>query len=408
MKLSRSTGFLLALLLVVGLLILGRSALRGDAAPRPARLTGPILLWHRWDEGQTAALLQAIANFEQAFPGVRVVVVRQPADELLSRYTDAVDNGFGPDLLLGPAEWLPQLVQAHAVDPFPPALAQELANGLFPGALRTGQDGDATYATPLALRIWALYYNRSLVETPPLTLDDLLLQAGQGLNVGVGTSFEAALWGLGTMGGALYDDAGRLLVDKEGFTSWFTWLKNAQTNESFVLSSNQEGLRRFFLEGKLAYLVDRSEAWTELTAGLPENALGVRPLPSGPGGPATPLLRAHALYLNPESSRGQRLISQELVRFLTAKEQQTLLMRRGGVIPVRRDVRINSRLNPEMYAFATQARTAIPWRNDPLLLWLLEDQGDIYAQVLDGIRTPAEAVDWLEAALQEQQAAEGE
>ncbi len=70
-------------------------------------------------------------------------------------------------------------------------------------------------------------------------------------------------------------------------------------------------------------------------------------------------------------------------------------MRWAGLTPTHQDVRINIRLNPEIYAFALQAKTAIPWTDDPLLTWLLTTGDKTYVQALEGVLTPNEAANEL-------------
>lgn len=155
------------------------------------------------------------------------------------------------------------------------------------------------------------------------------------------------------------------------------------------------------MQGDLAYLVDDYEGWRTLSAGESGIAIGVRLLPEGPGGSAGPLLRTEALFFNPVSSDRQQQVARALGLFLLSREEQTLLMRRARLVPVRRDVRINSRLNPEIAAFAAQANSAIPWRDDPLLTWLLSAGDDVYLQALEGVLSPANAVSELAARMQE-------
>lgn len=398
---NRIFSTLTSLLILLSLGYLVRAVLADGQAARVGNLAGTLLVWHSWDDERAAALTQSIRKFEEANPGVQVLIFRLDPAELLSRYSSAAANGFGPDLLIGPSEWLPNLLSARVIMPADAATEAKVWEWVQPETGRTLRSQGRLYGLPIARRTSALLYNRTMVERPARSLDELLAQAGSGLGVGIGTAFESGLWGIGASGGQLYEDDSGLVLGQSGLVNWLTWLRNAQNNPSFVMSSNQEGLRELFAEGKLAYLVDDYDGWRALIAREGDFAVGVRALPEGPGGSASPLLRTEALFLNPVSSARQQQVARNLALFLLGKEEQTLLMRRAGLVPVHRDVRINSRLNPEIAAFAAQADTATPWTVDPLLAWLLTAGDETYLQALEGVLSPAEAVADLAARMQE-------
>lgn len=392
---NRLFGIFTALLILLSLFVVGRTALSDGQAVRADDLAGPLLVWHSWMDERAEELAQAKIKFEELHPGVQVVLAAYPQNELYARYAAAAVNGFGPDLLIAPGEWLPDLLAGALISPVETAAKTQSSRWFREDVLRTLRSQNQLFGLPFALRTRALFYNKKMVERPAATLDELLAEAGGGTGVGIGSSFEGALWGLGTAGGGLYNDKGEVVVDAQALGSWLTWMKNAQNNPAIVTSTNQEGLRQLFVSGDLAYLVDDTDAVRLLASSVQTGTLGVRSLPGGPGGPATPLLRTDALFFSPASSPRQRDAANSLALFLTGKEQQTLLMRRAGVTPAHQDVRINVRMNPEISAFAFQAKTAIAWTDDPLLAWLLTDGDEAYVQALEGVLTPGEAADLL-------------
>ncbi|MFZ1756601.1 MAG: extracellular solute-binding protein [Caldilineaceae bacterium] len=400
---NRVLTILATLLILFSLLFVLRTALTDGATARVKDLAGPLLVWHSWTGTRAEVLEQSKAKFEELHPGLQVILVFHPQDELYARYAAATANGFGPDLLIAPGEWMADLLADDLIRPVDTAVEAQSIRWFREETRRGLRSGNRLYGLPFALRTRALFYNKKLVERPALTLDELLAQAGAGAGVGIGSSFEGALWGLGTTGGQLYNDKGEVFIDVPGLTSWLTWLRNAQNNPAFIMSTNQDGLRELFVNGNLSYLVDDSDAVRVLASQMQTGTLAVRALPSGPGGAATPLLRTESFFFSPVSSPRQKQAANALALFWVGKEKQTLLMRQAGLIPSHQDVRINIRLNPEIYAFASQVKTAIPWTDDPLLAWLLTTGDETYVQALEGVLTPNEAVNTLAAAMASKQ-----
>ena len=396
---NRIFGILTSLLILLSLFFVLRTALSDGQTVQADDLAGPLLVWHSWMDERAEVLTQAKTKFEALHPGVRVVLVAHPQGELYARYAAAAVNGFGPDLLIAPGEWLPDLLAGGLVRPVDPSIEAQTGRWFREETRRTLRSQNRLYGLPFALRTRALFYNKKLVVRPAGTLDELLVQAGAGAGVGIGSSSESGLWGLGTAGGELYNDKGEVVVDVPAYANWLTWLKNAQNNPAFVMSTNQDGLRELFVAGDLAYLVDESDAVRLLSSGMQTDTLAVRTLPAGLRGTATPLLRTDALFFSPASSPRQQQAANSLALFLAGKEQQTLLMRRAWLIPAHQDVRINIRLNPEISTFVSQAKTAVPWTGDPLLTWLLTTGDEMYVQALEGVLTPSEAAAGLADAL---------
>lgn len=357
--------------------------------PSDGRLSGRILLWHSFDEADTVVLGQILAKFGEIYPDVQVVSAAVPPDDLLTRYEYTAAQGLGPDLLIGPNDWVYELAQDELIQD----ISREMSDTrvYLASAVETlrlsdpslSQDPVPLYGLPLSLRPVALYYNTQLVSTPATTLEELLAHAADEQPVALNTDFDEAFWGVKAFGGQLFDESGRVILDQGGFANWLNWLKNAQSAPGMILNKDDLTLRELFIEEKAAYYVAGPEILPLLQEQM-EGTLGVVPLPAGPHDRSGPLLRVEAIMFNPASSDNQSELALELAEFLTNAEQNTVLMRETGRVPANGRVRVDPRAFPVVAGFAAQAGSAVPMSNLPQMALVGELGNNTYTEVLQG------------------------
>lgn len=343
-----------------------------------------IMLWHGWNEAETAVLTQSLAVFADIHPEIKVIAVAVPANELEQRYTATATSGLGPDVLIAPSDWLSTLYDANLIRAIDPNSAS--GNNYLKSSLDVLTIDDQLYGLPLSLRTAALYYNTTLVETPAKNLEDLLAEAQEGKLVAMGTRFERVFWGIQGFGPNIFTTLTETTETPPhlSFVKWLVWLKLAQDTPGVIISRDDIALRQLFAEGRAAYYVGFPEDLALLQEALGETAVGVVPLPAGPDGQAGPLLHVEAMLFNPHSTRNQMEAALVLGRFLTNEEQGAVLMRETQRVPANRQVRVDRQTNPVVWGFSQQARTAvIPPKSPP---WnIIETAGnDVYTAVLAG------------------------
>jgi arabinogalactan oligomer/maltooligosaccharide transport system substrate-binding protein len=274
-------------------------------------LTGRILLWHAYDDNAAAALDDIFARFAELNPQTLVKVLHFASEEeMMAQFLDAADGGLGPDVLITSSEWVPSLVQADLLRPVD-GLPDEVRARFMPDALALLEVDDRLYGLPESVNTSVLFYNKRLVEQPATTLDALLAEATSGNYVGMSADFADAFWGVGTFGGRLFADDGRIMLDRGGFANWLEWLKNVGERPGVVVDGDLAFLRSEFLAGAIAYMIADSDQFPLLSAEMGD-ALGVAPLPSGPVGSATPFLSADAIFVSSASSDEQARLAAAL------------------------------------------------------------------------------------------------
>jgi len=354
---------------------------------------GRILLWHSWTTTEAETLNGILQKFSEIHPDITVITQAVAPENLFQQYAQAARLGLGPDVFIGPGEWLVPLAdQGLILDvlPFKPRTDDYLSR-----AVGSMTYNDGLYGLPLALRPMAMYYNNRLVDAPAANLDEWLAQAANGRAVAMDVNFVPAFWGIQAFGGRLFDETGRVTLNEGGFTNWLRWLQNAQNSPGMILSRDNASLRDLFFSGKAAYYTGSPDDLAAAREALGADNVAVAPLPAGPVGPSGPLLNVEAIYFNPASRAQQTEQSLLLAAYLTNNNQATTLLREVSRVPANRTVTVDPRLHPAEAGFATQARTSVAVSNLPQKNMVVTLGDDLYRAALAGVVDILEATDTL-------------
>ncbi len=349
-------------------------------------LQGDILLWHSWDVSGTETLARLTEEFEAIHPATHVVTIGVPPDDLLNGYKNTARLGLGPDLLLAPNPWIPELVAEDLIRPLPP---QDLETFEFiPAAADTLIYEGNSYGLPLTMSPIMLYVNTELAPQPVATLDELLAAAGAEKTVGLNINFDAAYWGIQTMGAGLFSEDGVLQLNASGLEAWLNWLAKARETPGMILTRDDAVLYQMFTEGELAYYIAVPEQLPEFREllntqnedGELVERVAIYPLPAGDEGEAGPIMVTESFLFSPASTAQQAETALALASFLTSAEQGTELMRALELAPASRETRVNSRIYPVSSSVFLQGETAValPAELDSEL-WLLAGNAMITA-----------------------------
>lgn len=362
-----------------------------DAAP----LTGRVVIWHNWTGEREAAALQArLTQFNTVYPDITIIERAMPTPRLEREFIAQARLGLGPDIIIGPSLWQMRFVEHELLYELTANNQPDLTPYL-PAAINQIRLNNSLYALPLGMQSYVLYYNKDRVDTPPTTLDMMLTQARSGHSIAIPTTFYAAFWGVSAFGGQLFDDTGRVVLNRGGFANWLSWLKEAQTIPTVILNHDDDLLYEMFIAGEADYYVGSSTRLLSLFDALGQETVGVASLPAGPANPSGPFLQAEAMMFNAASSPRQRTLAMALAQFLTNAEQQTELARQSGRIPVNNQVQIDGRFFPTVAALAAQSRTAVPLPLTQQMIDVTTIGDEIYNRALEGLIGVNEAAEEL-------------
>ena len=359
-----------------------------------AALVGTVKLWHSWAGKDGDALAAIVERFRQTRPNVQVETVFVDYGDLAQAYSEAVKNGDGPDLILGPNWWIRELAAAKVLLPIENQISAQERAQFIPASIDNLVWEGMLYGLPTDYETVALYFNRRLLDggSPPGTVEDLIQLAAASPSQGAGiyASFYHLTWGIAAYGGVLFDEDGRVVLEQfPGTAEFLTWLQRADGTEGIFVSLDYGMLMDRFKKEEYALFIDGPWSIGELRQRFGED-LGVTTLPAGPSGPARPWLSADGVFLNPTTTIEQQELALTFARHLTNAESASKLARIAGRLPAHRDANLSN--DPLLKGFAEQAGNAVSQPHYPELDEVWGYANDMVTQVLRGSATPAEAV----------------
>ena len=134
-----------------------------------------VTIWYAYNQGgaEEQAFMQVIQNAEAAYPGLDIVPEFHPFGSLFTDYETAVQAGNGPDMYVAPNDSLGDYARKGVILNIDAYLQGQLGN--FSQVAIDGMKVDGSlYGIPESAKALALYYNKSLISTPPTTTAELL------------------------------------------------------------------------------------------------------------------------------------------------------------------------------------------------------------------------------------------
>ena len=145
---------------------------QGDSGPAP-----DLVLWTGMGD-QELAVLRKITEEFNVKNGLHVSIVKVPFNELKIKYQIAAPAGQGPDLVIGPQDWIGAMATADIIEPLTPGeLTDEQKEGYNPKSLESMTYQGKMYGLPMLMETLAIIYNKKLVSKPPETMEELIQAA---------------------------------------------------------------------------------------------------------------------------------------------------------------------------------------------------------------------------------------
>lgn len=303
--------------------------------PTEEIIRGTVSIRHSWNEIQLPLLAQIIKHFQSYYPDVMFDVLYVPAEILYDKYASDTREGIGPTLLLGPAEWGPQLYNEGLIADITEYFDNNLLVSLNQPALGLAQINSRLVGLPYTIQGVVLYRNKDVITIKPNTFDDFVTLAqtsSQGAVLGayLERSFFYSGAHLNGLGGQLVD-----INNMPGFNNgkgvqWLELLKELEQAGPTCFHTDDDLDR--FKAGTVGWIIDGTWSLPDLVTSLGAEKLAIDPWPTYQGGHLSGYVRSENIFLNAHAKNDDLHAAIKFMGFLVSSEAQTQFLQ-AGLIP---------------------------------------------------------------------------
>jgi ABC-type glycerol-3-phosphate transport system substrate-binding protein len=323
------------------------------------------------------AIRKQLDQFQALHPELRVEVQPTPdaanhRHQLYVQWLNA--RAADPDVLQLDVVWTPEFAAAGwilSLDRFHPR-----TDDFFPVTLAANRWNGALFALPWFVDAGMLYWRTDVMPHAPIDVDDLRRLAARGMRehripfgfVWQGARYEGLvtvfLEQLGAFGGAILDDAGRVVVDSDRAVAALVEMRDSiyvdEIVPASVLTWQEEQARLAFQNGQAVFMRNWPYAYSLLQHPAQSRVAGrfaIAPIPATRTGSPTAALGGSVLAINANS--GDADAAYRLIEFLLAPAQLLDRARVAGEYPPRPTMYEGTGLGDALQLDATEARRVI-------------------------------------------------
>ena len=338
----------------------GASAAPSDGIGLPVQLAGDLTIWHAYGSSggnaEFKAFSRIIEGIELLNPDLNLTVLEVPFADIYKKFETESAAGGGPDLFIGPNDSVGSQARGGFLVDLTGKIDTVVENSneiSVNGSMVNVNGTDGLYMVPESLKAVAMYYDTETVPTAPASTEDLTTFVTGGGKVGIisGAYFG---WGwYGAFGGEIFDAEGKCAATANtGVADALQYVLDLKTAGALV-DADYGKVNDAFLNKEVDVIMNGNWTLGDYKAARP--ALGVGPLPAGPGGAAATMTGVDGWYIN-SASKNQDLaisVAQELV----SQASQTIYVDVAGHVPANKNISI---IDPLVKAFSEAINTGDP------------------------------------------------
>ncbi len=303
--------------------------------PTPDFTQGTLTIWHSLKDEEIQTLVQVIADFQDIYPDTKFDVLYLPESILLERYMQAAQDGTGPVMLLGPANWSPPLVEAGLVKDLDNLVDSVLVERLNPAGREVGKVGDFQAGLPYTLDGVVLFRNNEMILSASDTWEDLIMNAQSATGEDqVGAFLDRGFYYSGGhllgIGGQLMNPDGSPAFNSDKGLDWIDLLISFDQAGPTDFLTNQDFER--FGQGLAGYLIETASNREALADQIGSQSLVIDRWPAFGEGRLSGFLTADLFYINVNTHLDSVLLAEVFGNYLLSPDAQARLSM-AGMIP---------------------------------------------------------------------------
>jgi arabinogalactan oligomer/maltooligosaccharide transport system substrate-binding protein len=363
-------------------------------------LKGELTLWHGWTGAEADTLNNdVLPAWQAAHPNVKITTLAVPFDQLKNKYQTEAATGGGPDLLIGPADWVGELATAELIRPLDDLVDATALGGYIPATVDGLRYDGKLYGLPESFETVALFYNKTMVPEPPKTtaeMDQVAAQIAQGKPDTYGLALRAGFYHsagfLFGFGAKLFDDQNKSALNSPETVAFLNWIKNLAGKPGYWAKDDDNAMTSLFKTGKAAMVVNGPWFTADAAKAIGADNLGVAPLPTiSEANDATPkpFLGLKHIMVSANADDDQAKLAVEFAKWFTGPDSEKFLAEKAGHLPAHTGVDVSA--DPIAAAFVQQGQNATPTPTIPEMGQVWTPAGDMITKVLTGSSTPEQA-----------------
>jgi arabinogalactan oligomer/maltooligosaccharide transport system substrate-binding protein len=365
-----------------------------SAAPTEAPTAAPaaitLTLWHGMTGAEAEALATIIQNFQTANPNITVNTLAVPFDQLQNKFTTEASTGAGADIFFGPKDWIGTLANSNLIAPLDDYSTQIGLDQLIPTTVDANKFNGKVYAFPESSDMMALWYNKTMIQTPPTTSDELIAAAANyGLAFNYG--FYQAAGIIFAEGAQLFDANQKCILDQgTGTVDALNFMLTLYQSPGVKSDTNGSNLDALFKGGEVGLIFNGEWATGDYEAALGAENVGiVAPITMAPSGKTfAPFLGMKNIFLSANSKGDSLNAALAFLKYMSTTEAQSVFAGVGH-IPTNPNVQVT---DPVTEGFINQSKSTTYFPNEPEMGAVWTPAGDMITKVLTAGADPAAAV----------------
>ncbi|MDN3481801.1 maltose ABC transporter substrate-binding protein [Arthrobacter sp. APC 3897] len=356
------------------------------------------------DAERSPALTDVTARFKED-TGIEIKLVTKDFEQVSDDFITQVPTGKGPDLIVGPHDWLGKFVQNGVIAPI--ELGDKAAEFQESSVAAMTYEG-STYGVPYSIENIGLLRNADLVPEPATTMDEVIANGKAAVENGaefpflVGmdpkqgdpyhlypfqTSMGVPVFGTDENGGY---DASKLELGNENGAAFAAKVKEWGEGGAGILNSNitADIAKEKFNAGASPYFL--TGPWNVPLAQEAGINVVVDPLPTAGDQPAQPFIGVNGFFIS-SKSQNSLAATEFALNYLTTEAVQDAMFEGGGRPPALTASFEKAAEDPIVEAFGKIGADGVPMPAIPEMGAVWADWGGTELALIKGQGDPAES-----------------
>jgi len=284
-----------------------------------------VVMWHAYRGDEALALEAVIEAYNRSTSAHQVRLVSLPYDAMTNKLRVAIPRGNGPDLFIYAHDKVGGWAKKGLIEPVGFWARPEILDRFLPETLPGLVYDGGLYGLPLAYKTLTLFYDRSLLDTPPETTDDLIRMAQSirgrgpdfwGLAYPAQDFYYHSLW-LHGFGGQVLPRKGLPQLRSEQMKRSIRFAHSFYTQDLIPKGIDAAQIATLFKNHKVGFVID-GPWFREHLINHPSWAVTALPKVSDTGQAARPFLGVEAVMISGHSR--VKSAAFDVAQFLTADD----------------------------------------------------------------------------------------